>query len=46
MEVLVVKLFTLLILYIYRYVYKMHVTLKFDDNWCCRIHSVSDDWNG
>ena len=22
-------------------VYKMYVTLKFDDNGCCRIHSVS-----
>ena len=20
----------------------MYVTLKFDDNWCCRIHSVLD----
>ena len=20
----------------------MYVTLKFDDNWCCRVHSVSD----
>ena len=26
--------------------YKMYVTLKFDDNGCCRIHSVSDDGNG
>ena len=26
--------------------YKMYVTLKFDDNVCCRIHSVSDDRNG
>ena len=24
----------------------MYVTLKFDDNRCCRIHSVSDDGNG
>ena len=24
------------------YIYKMYVTLKFDDNGCCRIHSVSD----
>ena len=24
----------------------MYVTLKLDDNWCCRIHSVSDDGNG
>ena len=24
----------------------MHVTHKFDDNRCCRIHSVSDDGNG
>ena len=23
----------------------MYVTLKFDDNWCCRIHSASDDGN-
>ena len=23
-------------------VYKMYVTLKFDDNGCCRIHSISD----
>ena len=23
-----------------------YVTLKFDDNGCCRIHSVSDDGNG
>ena len=23
----------------------MYVTLKFDDNGCCRIHSVSDDGN-
>ena len=22
--------------------YKMYVTLKFHDNGCCRIHSVSD----
>ena len=26
--------------------YKMYVTLKFDDNGCCRIHSISDDGNG
>ena len=26
-------------------IYKMYVTLKFDDNGCCRIHSVSDDGN-
>ena len=25
---------------------KMYVTLKLDDNGCCRIHSVSDDGNG
>ena len=24
----------------------MYVTLKLDDNRCCRIHSVSDDGNG
>ena len=24
----------------------MYVTLKFDDNGCCRIHSISDDGNG
>ena len=24
----------------------MYVTLKLDDNWCRRIHSVSDDGNG
>ena len=24
----------------------MYVTLKFDDNRCCRIHSVPDDGNG
>ena len=24
----------------------MYVTVKFDDNGCCRIHSVSDDGNG
>ena len=24
----------------------MYVTPKFDDNGCCRIHSVSDDGNG
>ena len=24
----------------------MYVTLKLDDNGCCRIHSVSDDGNG
>ena len=24
----------------------MYVTLNFDDNGCCRIHSVSDDGNG
>ena len=24
----------------------MYVTLKFDDNRCCRIHSISDDGNG
>ena len=23
-------------------IYKMYVTLKFDDNGCCRIHSISD----
>ena len=27
-------------------IYKMYVTLKFDDNGCCRIHSISDDGNG
>ena len=27
-------------------IYKMYVTLRFDDNGCCRIHSVSDDGNG
>ena len=26
--------------------YKMYVTLKLDDNGCCRIYSVSDDGNG
>ena len=31
------------ILYI---IYKMYVTLRLDDNRCCRIHSVSDDGNG
>ena len=31
------------ILYI---IYKMYMTLKLDDNGCCRIHSVSDDGNG
>ena len=24
----------------------MYMTLNLDDNWCCRIHSVSDDGNG
>ena len=24
----------------------MYMTLKLDDNGCCRIHSVSDDGNG
>ena len=24
----------------------MYVTLKLDDNRCCRIHSISDDGNG
>ena len=24
----------------------MYMTLKLDDNRCCRIHSVSDDGNG
>ena len=24
----------------------MYVTLKLDDNGCCRIHSISDDRNG
>ena len=24
----------------------MYVTLKLDDNGCCRIHNVSDDGNG
>ena len=24
----------------------MYVTLEFDDNGCCRIHSISDDGNG
>ena len=24
----------------------MYVTLKLDDNECCRIHSISDDGNG
>ena len=23
-------------------IYKMYVTLKFDDNGCCRVHSISD----
>ena len=27
-------------------IYKVYVTLKFDDNGCCRIHSISDDGNG
>ena len=27
-------------------IYKMYVTLKLDDNGCCRVHSVSDDGNG
>ena len=27
-------------------IYNMHVTLKFDYNGCCKIHSVSDDGNG
>ena len=27
-------------------IYKMYMTLKFDDNGCCRIHSISDDGNG
>ena len=27
-------------------IYKMYMTLKRDDNGCCRIHSVSDDENG
>ena len=26
--------------------YKMYVTLKLDDNRCCRIHCISDDGNG
>ena len=25
--------------------YKMYVTLKLDDNGCCKIYSVSDDGN-
>ena len=28
------------------FIYKMYVTLKFDDNGSCRIHSISDDGNG
>ena len=24
----------------------MYMTLKLDDNGCCRIHSISDDGNG
>ena len=24
----------------------MYVTLKLDDNGCCKIHSISDDGNG
>ena len=28
------------------YIYKMYMTLKLDDNGCCRIHKVSDDGNG
>ena len=24
----------------------MYLTFKFDDNGCCRIHSISDDGNG
>ena len=28
------------------FVYKMYVTLKLDDNGCCRIHSISDDGTG
>ena len=27
-------------------IYKMYVTLKFDDNGCCTIHSISHDGNG
>ena len=27
-------------------IYKMYVTLKLDDNGCCRIHSVSNYENG
>ena len=27
-------------------IYIMYVTLKLDDNGCCRIHSISDDGNG
>ena len=27
-------------------IYKMYVTLKLNDNGCCRIHSISDDGNG
>ena len=26
--------------------YKMYMTLKLDDNRCCRVHSISDDGNG
>ena len=27
-------------------IYKMYLTLKLDDNGCCRIHSISDHGNG
>ena len=27
-------------------IYKIYVTLKLDNNVCCRIHSISDDGNG
>ena len=27
-------------------IYKMYMTLKLDDNGCCRIQSLSDDGNG
>ena len=30
----------------YFFIYKMYVTLKLDDNSCCRIHSISDNGNG
>ena len=41
-RLLVASFYIEFIFYILSIIYKMYVTLKFDDNGCCRVHSVSD----